>query len=87
MTKKFTHDARDGRTLNIQVVVVASNEVDAYADIEWIGDQQDNEVKLDSLDPVDQLHIEQHAQEIADDNAHDAWFDRKVREADFYEVD
>lgn len=73
MTKKFTHETEDGRTLNVQIVLDCRDfdGADATYDIEWIGDTQDNEVKLESLSPVDQTHIEQHAQDITDENGSD----------------
>jgi hypothetical protein len=84
VTKKFTYECEDGRQLNCQIVISCrdSDGADATFDFEWVGDASDNEVKLTTLSPRDQVDIEKWAQDLADENGPDAYRDWVMARAD-----
>lgn len=80
MYKTFEHNQYE-----IEFRIIADNEDDAYADEFSVWDKElQKEVKFEELPDKDQSFIGQKADDLAYENAYEAYMDRMIMAADAY---
>jgi hypothetical protein len=86
---KFETSGQDNsRVLSVEFTIIASDENDAYADIESIWDVHERkDVDISELSQDDQDRLQTEIDEVAYNNAYEAWFESQVARADFYSND
>ena len=93
MTRSFIHDsdsrAIDGRVARLEIEIsFHSNGPDdaGVSDLECIWDlERDCAVEFDSLPESEQRSINEAADALAYEQAHDIWLDKQITRADMYD--